>query len=358
MGIRFDRDTKRATNGPVIFFSDAMSESAFSEEVKGAILSGLSFYSYRMPGDLMISFGSSEGYLNGIGVPGFVIGRFLPNLPYLTIPYKGIGKNSENDQGYRMPEESTSFEKYSNEVAGILSFLDKQDKSGKVVAARVMVKDEDIDPSHLFFRLLRTFPNAFVFCFSTPATGCWIGASPELLLKGKNGILETMALAGTREIGEDEPWDEKNIEEQVIVKDYIENIFRNNGLSPIEGETFSKEAGIIEHICTPVSAEILSGKKIDIEKFLHELSPTPALCGFPKEEALRIIEKYENFDRGCYGGFCGPYHSAKDFHFNVVLRCASFTEREICLYAGGGITSKSNVYNEWRETQLKFFDSF
>lgn len=352
MGIRFDRDAKRATNGPVIFFSDAMSESAFAEEVRGAILSGLSFYSYRMPGDLMISFGSSEGYLTGIDTPGFVIGRFLPNLPYVTIPYKGAGRNAENDSSYKMPDKSTTFEEYSREVEEIQTFLKTQNHSGKVVASRVLVNDKDTDPAHLFFRLLRNFPSAFVFCFSTPATGCWIGASPELLLKGKDGWLETMALAGTREIGVEEQWDEKNIEEQWMVKDYIQDVFRNNGLKPIEGETFNKEAGLIEHICTPISAEIIPGN-LNLDKFLHELSPTPALCGLPKGEALKIIAKIEGFDRGCYGGFCGPYHSENDFYFNVVLRCASLTERKICWYAGGGITLKSTIASEWQETELK-----
>ena len=88
MGIRFDRDTRRATNGPLIFFNDPVSELSFAEEVRGAINSGLSFYSYRLPGAAMISFGSSEGFVEGIGVPGFVIGRFDPkkNLHYYTLP--------------------------------------------------------------------------------------------------------------------------------------------------------------------------------------------------------------------------------------------------------------------------------
>lgn len=351
MGIRFDRDVKRATNGPIIFFSDAMSEGAFSEEVRGAILSGLSFYSYRLPGDMMISFGSSEGYLTSLGTPGFVVGRFLPQLPYLTIPYKGSGKKTDDIAGFVMPEKSTSYEEYSREVEGILDFLENHDRLGKVVAARVIVKEEGIDPASLFFRLLRQYPDAFVFCFSTPATGCWIGASPELLLKGKDGIVETMALAGTRVCGTTEPWDIKNIEEQKMVKDFIGEVFRNNGLSPIFEDTYTREAGQIEHICTPVTARIPGN--FDLDTFLHRLSPTPALCGLPKEEALEIIKKYENFDRGCYGGFCGPYHSVNEFHFNVVLRCASLTERKICNYIGGGITIKSVVSSEWEETSLK-----
>ena len=88
------------------------------------------------------------------------------------------------------------------------------------------------------------------------------------------------------------------------------------------------------------------------------MSPTPALCGSPKEKALKIIKENEDFDRGCYGGYCGPFHSTGDFTFNVVLRCASVTDRRYCLYAGGGITSESIVSAEWFEIESKIKNVF
>lgn len=353
MGIRFDRDAKRATNGPLIFFSDAMSETAFSEEIRGAILSGLSFYSYRLPGDLMISFGSSEGYVEGIEMPGFVIGKFHPRLPYLTIPYRGSSRNEVNQGKYEIPVTSTEFTEYAMEVDEIISSLKQSGHRGKVVAARVIVKEETLDPAALFFTLLKKFPEAFVFCFSTPATGCWIGASPELLLESDEGILNTMSLAGTREAFTEGDWDMKNVEEQAMVTDYIADVFQRNSLKPEIGKNFTKRSGNIEHICTPISTQIAPGENFNIEKLLRDLSPTPALCGEPREFALDIIEKYEGFDRGCYGGFCGPFHSLSDFRLNVVVRCASFNERRFCVYAGGGITLKSDIQKEWEETGEK-----
>ena len=87
MGIRFERNNRKATNGPLIFFS-IVKDEAFVEEIRGAYISGLSFYAYRYPGDSMMSYGSSEGYVVGIETPGFVIGMFDPSKPFLTIPYK------------------------------------------------------------------------------------------------------------------------------------------------------------------------------------------------------------------------------------------------------------------------------
>ena len=352
MGIRYDRDTRRATNGPLIFFSDPSSQEAFAEEVRGALISGLSFYSYRLPRDLMISFGSSEGIAEGIGTPGFVIGMFDPSLPYITIPYKG-GRNTGNlFPSYSMPQRSTTYEEYTGEVKEIVKAL-KNYPYGKVVASRVEIVENPLDIAGTFFDYTRRFPDAMVFCFSTPLTGCWIGASPELLLQGSVGVLNSMALAGTRPAGTIGGWDEKNIEEQKIVADFIARKFRERDLNPVLGETFTKNAGAIEHICTPISATASVSESFNLEGLLRDLSPTPALCGSPKEFALEEIKRLENFERGCYGGFCGPFHSINDFTFNVVLRCASVEERKYCIYVGGGITLKSDSNEEWEETKIK-----
>ena len=361
MGIRFDKDSRRATNGPLIFFSDNSSYGAFAEEVRGAILSGLSFYGYRFPGSAMVSFGSSEGYMEGIGEPGFVVGMFDYNLPIITIPYKAAKKEIPVSL-YDIPKRSTTFDEYSEEVESIIRLL-KGNPHRKVVAARVILNEESIDIADLFFNLCRRFPEAYIFCFSTPATGCWIGASPELLLEGSHGSLHSMALAGTRPSGTNNSWDIKNIEEQQIVVQYILDVFQTIGLTPQTDNTFTKITGSIEHICTPITANITMGEdtKFDnkkLEALLKLLSPTPALCGNPKEMAFKEIKILEKFDRGCYGGFCGPFHSINDFTFNVVLRCASVDERKYCIYTGGGITERSVVADEWEETKLKALNTF
>ncbi|MCH5234250.1 MAG: chorismate-binding protein [Muribaculaceae bacterium] len=359
MGIRYDRDSRRATNGPMFFFSIVKDET-FAEQIRSAFLSGLSFYAYRYPEDHMLCYGSSEGYIKGIGTPGFTIGLFSPEKPYITIPYHyqpGLKNSLGNISFYNFPHVSTSFEEYKDEVSHIIESLKKGDGS-KVVAARVIVENNPIDIAEEFYSLCQRFPKGFIFCFGTPATGCWIGASPELLLESKNGLISSMSLAGTRQIGTDEPWDDKNIEEQKIVTDYISEIFNRNGLKPEISEPYTKEAGSIEHICTEIRGirdkELGMKDKCWLEKLLRELSPTPALCGYPKQFALKEIDKYEKFDRGCYGGFCGPFRSSDDFHFNVVLRCAALTQKSHCIYVGGGITSKSDVSKEWRETEIKY----
>ncbi|MCH5229694.1 MAG: chorismate-binding protein [Muribaculaceae bacterium] len=350
MGITYKRN-RDTTNGPMIFFS-IFHDEEFEEEIRSAFINNLSFYAYRHPHDSMMSYGSSEDYIEGIGEAGFVIGWFDETRPFITIPYSRQKMKCIDKDLYNFPSQSTTFEEYSKEVTNIIKAIEKKEVT-KVIASRVIVKGINFDIAEKFYELIEKFPDSYVFCFSTPATGCWMGASPELLLKGDSDILSTMALAGTREIGSEEEWDQKNIEEQKIVTDYILNCFRTNGFIPINNPVITKRSGIIEHLCTPITASVKELELDQLESLLRDLSPTPALCGTPKEEAKLIIKTQESFDRGCYGGFCGPFHSTKDFTFNVVIRCASLNEKNCCIYVGGGITDKSTVDKEWLETELK-----
>lgn len=354
MGIRYNRDSRRATNGPMIFFTDPSAEIDLRDEIRGAISSQLSFYAYRRPGDMMISYGSSEGFVEGIGIPGFAIAPFNPNLPAITIPWRPI-KSAYSGKPYdcRFPAKSTTFHEYASEIESIRSML-KTQGGGKTVASRVICKDGKIDVGATFSELCRRYPDAFVFTFSTPLTGCWIGATPELLLNGAPGKLSTMALAGTRKAGDSGEWDIKNSEEQQMVADYIVKCLKSHGLETYTGEKYNRQAGDIEHICTPISAfpsEIFD--ESCLISLLKELSPTPAVCGLPKKESLKLILEKETHERGCYGGFCGPFSSLTDFSFHVVLRCALIEDSRYALFAGGGITMRSAAEDEWNETEMK-----
>lgn len=354
MGIRYSRDTHRATNGPMIFFSDPSAEINLTQEINGAISSCLSFYSYRRPGDMMVSFGSSEGVVLGYGTPGFVIAPFSPEHQVVTIPYSPVKEMIRSAAGTStFPSHSTTPEEHASEIQEIQRAL-QEIGGGKIVAARAICKEGTLDVGATFCDMCRRYPSAFVFAFSTPLTGCWIGASPELLLEGNAKGLHTMALAGTRSLDYQGTWDAKNIEEQQFVTQYIAGCFKGHGMDTSVGKTFTKPAGSIEHICTPIDA--VTNYPLDassLASLLSDLSPTPALSGYPRDLALRVISDCEHFDRSYYGGFCGPYRNPADFSFYVTLRCALAEEERYALFAGGGITLKSDAGKEWEETEMK-----
>ena len=130
-----------------------------------------------------------------------------------------------------------------------------------------------------------------------------------------------MSLAGTRPSDQTGEWDEKNIDEQKMVTEFICNMLEKKCIDVKTGNSYTKNAGSICHICTPISAKLHSGEECSIEDILIHLSPTPAVCGSDRESSLKLIKEYESFDREMYGGFCGPNDingMNKDYVMNMI----------------------------------------
>ncbi|MDE6071622.1 MAG: chorismate-binding protein, partial [Muribaculaceae bacterium] len=173
-----------------------------------------SFCAYRLPGADVVRL--RRGVTRKGFHPGFVIAPFDMSGNVYTISDTEETSWSEisnilhtADFGvaeYPFPEVSTSKVEHADEVAGIKNFISgNHDK--KVIASRIILKNDSIDIKRSFLNLERAYPQAFVFLFFSPETGGWIGASPELLLESNNSELSTYALAGTRPAGTDAVWD-------------------------------------------------------------------------------------------------------------------------------------------------------
>lgn len=194
-------------------------------------------------------------------------------------------------------------------------------------------------------------PGAFCTFVSGAETGMWIVATPELLLHSNGKTVRTMALAGTRPAGMGSPWDSKNIEEQAIVTRFIVEQWRRLGLEPIVGSPRTLVSGSVEHICTDITAELLPA--VSIDDILRVTSPTPALCGYPRHQARKLIEKHEAHKRGLYAGYVAVTHGNETTAF-AILRCAKITDDgHFAIFAGGGITADSDPTTELAETSLK-----
>ncbi|MFT4521643.1 MAG: isochorismate synthase [Bacteroidia bacterium] len=201
------------------------------------------------------------------------------------------------------------------------------------------------------FERLTNQSNQFCYAFHHTNLGTWMGASPETFLKIRNNRLHTEALAGTRMANSTDPWGEKEIHEQAIVKEYILNKLNTLGFqSVVELATFNKQLGTIEHLCTPIEADFTENMVLD--EVLQTFHPTPALGGFPKNSAINFIRKTEEFDRELYGGFIGVVSSqASELYVNI--RCMKRYRGLALLFAGAGINVGSLPELEWDETEEK-----
>lgn len=315
----------------------------------------MNIIAFRLPGGEIRIFNSTapRPFVFENGTDGFAVAPFLPEKDAVIFPYgqpmDSIPQEVVAENASSVPESMTR-EEYGKYLESIQEFLSgAQDR--KVVAARRRRISLNISADTIFRTFCRDCPDALVFFISSPEYGTWIGASPELLLERSNGRIRSMALAGTRKAGATRRWDLKNLNEQQIVTDYIHSVFTASGFNCKVGVRQTVKAGNIEHLMTPLSAMPTSDSN-GISQLLKTLSPTPALAGFPKDEAVGIISRWEG-DRLLYGGFCGPYRRNGDFRLNVILRCALLLPGEAVVFAGGGITALSVADEEWQETENK-----
>lgn len=225
----------------------------------------------------------------------------------------------------------------------------------KLVLSRRMTAEltRPISPSALFAEACRRYPRCFIALFSTPISGTWLVASPELLLDKKGDVCHTMALAGTMEYtGDPDPvWSGKNMLEQRYVADYIKDVISPYAESIIaDGPHTVRAAGLV-HLRTDFTFKIAGNCRIG--EILDALHPTPAVCGLPADAARQFIIANEHSNRAYYSGFCGPVGMEGSTNLYVTLRCMRLRSGACDLFAGGGLLTDSTESSEWSETEAK-----
>lgn len=213
------------------------------------------------------------------------------------------------------------------------------------------VSEDDL--KQLFIRTCLQYPDFMVILFSTPQTGLWLIASPEVLIEGHDTTWHTMAMAGTTaNCASDIPWSDKNREEQMLVERFVRDTLEHfaSDISTDGPKTFP--AGHLKHLRTDFSFSIEASRLGELVSTLH---PTPAVSGLPRNDAVRFILEHEHLERTYYSGFCGPLNLHGETHLYVSLRCAKLdtASRKAVLYAGGGLMPQSQCQEEWTEIWQK-----
>lgn len=217
----------------------------------------------------------------------------------------------------------------------------------KVVVSRIAHVKTESHPLLMLWRALQRYSNAFCYWFYHPEYGCWLGASPEVLVCTRASQFETYSLAGTqKKKGELPPqWTTKELREQAIVTEYLEEKLQTVASDIQVSGPHDAAAGQLWHL-----KSVLSGKTlVSGEELAQNLHPSPAICGMPAEKARHLITEIENHDRAFYTGYFGPVSNERtDLYVN--LRCMQWHKDYLEIYVGGGITAESDPEKEWQET--------
>jgi len=230
----------------------------------------------------------------------------------------------------------------------------------KVVVSREELLDiSEFDLVELYKKLLSSYKNAFVYVWFHPVVGLWLGATPETLLNIEGTSFKTMSLAGTQVDIQNKPliWKSKELEEQLLVTNFIENQLVDIAGNLNTDKTETVKAGNLLHLRTKVSGDLNISSSL--EELIRALHPTPAVCGLPRELARTFLFENENYDRSFYTGFLGELNlqdskdTVKSSALFVNLRCMRIQNNKATIFVGGGITKDSNASNEWEETVSK-----
>ncbi|MDI7659206.1 isochorismate synthase MenF [Cronobacter universalis] len=197
----------------------------------------------------------------------------------------------------------------------------------------------------------------FYLAFS--AREAFLGSTPERLWRRSGLALDTEALAGTVENLPDDDqaqaravWllnDDKNCRENaLVVKDIRER------LQAIAHSITARLPEVVrlrrvQHLKCAIAARLFAP---DDAACLHQLQPTAAVAGLPREAARRFIADHEPFDREWYAGSAG-YLSLEQSEFCVSLRSARLKDETIRVYAGAGLVAGSQAALEWQEIENK-----
>lgn len=239
----------------------------------------------------------------------------------------------------------------------------RKTKLEKIVLAReVRLKfKKEADVAIVLKGLIKTQPHSYVFAFEK-GEDCFVGATPERLVRIEKNQLFSTCLAGTAprgktmqadlKIGSELLRDDKNRQEHDFVVQMIKERIKSYCTNlKIPDEPVIYPLKNLQHLYTPVTACLKSGYGIfDIIKQLH---PTPALGGTPKEESLAFIREHELLDRGWYGAPIGWMDSNRNGEFVVAIRSGLIQGDKASLFAGCGVVKDSDPEAEYEETNIK-----
>ena len=219
------------------------------------------------------------------------------------------------------------------------------------------------NPIEIYKKLRVTNPSPFMYFFNFEDFQI-IGASPEILVRLRNGQVTIRPIAGTRPRGKNKKEDisleksllkdKKELAEHLMLLDLGRN--DTGKVSTINSVKVTEKFKIerYSHVMHIVS-NVVGKFNNKFSRFDTLLSGFPAgtVSGAPKIRAMEIIDELENTRRKVYAGGIGYFSSNGDFDTCIALRTAISKKNKFYAQSGAGIVADSKPINEYKETVNK-----
>lgn len=232
----------------------------------------------------------------------------------------------------------------------------------KVVLARAIDVELEQHPTlpqiaALTTRLGHDFAACHVFALSPPGghqMPWFVGASPECLVRAHDQRVYVDALAGTLPADADPEalmTSDKDRHEHALVIEAIEQALADLGELEVPAAPEVDRLANVLHLRTPIT--LAMRQPTHLLELARRLHPTPAVCGLPRDKAMRFIREREGMERGWYTGAVGWMDLDGGGELAVAIRCALISSRGVRLYTGAGIVAQSVSALEVAETDAK-----
>lgn len=247
---------------------------------------------------------------------------------------------------------------FENQFHDILTKLESA-QMRKVVPAVVESARWDTRDAELL--IARSFNNAggdasHSYAFNLGQQGA-VGRTPERLFHLENGVLKTMALAGTVSRGrEDELWNDPKLqhEHETVVEVLRERLaplgqisVQPRGLLPLQNMT---------HLCTRLSVTLNAPDWLERgDELIHLLHPTPALGVTPAtvENREQLMEYRQQMQVPAHFGAPIGVKWPGGMLVLVAIRGLFWEGPRLSLPSGCGVVTGSDFASEWSELDLK-----
>jgi anthranilate synthase component 1 len=285
---------------------------------------------------------------------------------------KGIENNFNNEAEEARPRLNKKKLKFSS------NFKESEFK-GLVLKAKEYIKKGDIIqvvPSQRFkvktdrdafsiYRALRSLnPSPYMY-FLHLKDMTLVGASPEMLVRCEDGLIQTRPIAGTRPRGKNEEEDnllarelindKKERAEHLMLVDLGRNdLGRVSKIGSVEVDEFMsiEKYSHVMHLVSEVKGR-LDNRRYDIYDVLKATFPAGTVSGSPKIRAMEIIDELENTRRGPYAGCVGYFSFSHNLDTCITIRTILIKGKYAYIQAGAGIVADSVPHKEYTETVNK-----
>jgi para-aminobenzoate synthetase component I len=227
-------------------------------------------------------------------------------------------------------------------------------------------ENADIDPVHIFQKLIAVSPNPFSALYKLNDRFL-ICASPERFLAKKGNKIFSQPMKGTAKRNLVDKNEDNQLKRQLQqnAKERSENVMVvdmvRNDLSKVCVESSVRVDELfgvytypqVHQMISTISGELKPEAKFS--EIIEATFPMGSMTGAPKHRVMELIDQYETSARGIFSGSVGYVSPENDFDFNVVIRSIMYnaSSKYLSYQLGSGITFYSDPEKEWEECLLK-----